>query len=119
MKYEIQADEDFLRVTVSGRESDEPPSHICKAVLAASTQLKRPRILIELDQKTPLSPVSQYQLVSRLPDLGLTDGQRIAIVHRREEMQRANQFIDTVGANRGVQIRNFPNTEAAKDWLRS
>ena len=119
MKYEIQADEEFLRVTVSGRESDEPPSHVCKAVLAASSSLKRPRILIELDQKTPLSPVSQYQLVSRLPDLGLTDQQRIAIVHQREEMQRANQFIDTVGANRGVQIRNFPSAEAAKDWLRS
>jgi len=119
MKYEIQADEEFLRVTLSGRESDEPPSHVCKAVLAASTKLKRPRILIELDQKTPLSPVSQYQLVSRLPDLGFSGDHRIALVHRREELQRANQFIDTVGANRGVQIRNFPSAEAAKDWLRS
>ena len=119
MKYEIQADEEFLRVTVSGRESDEPPSQVCKAVLAASQQLRRPRILIELDQKTPLSPVSQYQLVARLPDLGFSGDHRIALVHRREEMQRANQFIDTVGANRGVQIRNFPSAEAAKDWLRS
>ena len=119
MKYEIQVDEEFLRVTMSGRESDEPPSHVCKAVLAASQQLKRPRILIELDQKAPLSPVSQYQLVSRLPDIGFNGEHRIAIVHRREEQQRANQFIDTVGANRGVHIRNFPSAEAAKDWLRS
>ena len=92
---------------------------MCKVVLAESKRLQRTRILIELDQKTPLSPVSQYQLVSRLPELGLTESQRIALVHRREEMQRANQFIDTVGANRGVQIRNFPSAEAAKDWLRS
>ena len=119
MKYEIQADDEFLRVTMSGRESDEPPSHVCKAVFAASTNLKRPRILIELDQKTPLSPVSQYQLVTRLPEIGFNGEHRIAIVHQREEMQRANQFIDTVGANRGVQIRNFPSAEAAKDWLRS
>ena len=119
MKYSIQADEEFLRVSVAGREDDEPPSDVCKVVLAESKRLQRPRILIELDQKTPLSPVSQYQLVSRLPELGLTESQRIALVHRREEMQRANQFIDTVGANRGVQIRNFPSTEAAKDWLRS
>ena len=78
MKYEIQVDEEFLRVTMSGRESDEPPSHVCKAVLAASQQLKRPRILIELDQKAPLSPVSQYQLVSRLPDIGFNGEHRIA-----------------------------------------
>ena len=119
MKYSIQADEEFLRVSVSGRESDEPPSDVCKVVLAESRRLQRPRILIELDQKTPLSPVSQYQLVSRLPELGLTERQRIALVHRREAMQHANQFIDTVAANRGVQIRNFPSAEAAIDWLRS
>ena len=119
MKYEIQADDEFLRVTMSGRESDEPPSHVCKAVLAASARLNRPRILIELDQKVPLSPVSQYQLVSRLPEIGFNREHRIAIVHRLEEQQRANQFIDTVGANRAVNIRNFPSAEAAKDWLRS
>ena len=119
MKYSFQADEEFLHVSVSGRESDEPPSDVCKVILAESKRLQRPRILIELDQKAPLSPVSQYQLVSRLPQLGLSEEQRIALVHRREEMQRANQFIDTVAANRGVQIRNFPSAEAAKDWLRS
>jgi hypothetical protein len=88
-------------------------------VLAESSRLGRPRILIELDQRAPLSPVSQYQLVSRLPELGLTPQQRIALVHQREEHQRANQFIDTVGANRGINIRNFPDAETAKDWLRS
>jgi hypothetical protein len=40
-------------------------------------------------------------------------------VHKREEHQRANQYIDTVGENRGVPVRNFPSAEAAKDWLRS
>jgi len=116
VKYSIQADEEFLRVTLSGRDSDEPPSHVCKVVLAESARLKRPRILIELDQQVPLSPVSQYQLVSALR---LTPEQRIALVHRREEHQRANQYIDTVGESRGVPVRNFPSAEAAKDWLRS
>ena len=66
MKYSIKADDEFLRVSVSGRESDEPPSDVCKVVLMESRRLQRPRILIELDQKAPLSPVSQYQLVTRL-----------------------------------------------------
>ena len=119
MKYAIEAGDEFLHVTVSGREGDEAPSHLCKMVIAESARLKRPRILIELDQKAALSPVSQYQLVSRLPELGLTAEQRIALVHKREEQQKANQYIDTVGAARGVNVRNFPSAEAAKDWLRS
>lgn len=119
MKYEIRADEEFLRVKMSGRETDEPPSHVCKVVLMESARLQRPRILIELDQAVPLSPVSQYQLVSRLPQLGLTDAHRIALVHRTAHMQRANEFINTVAWNRSLKVRNFPDAESAKTWLRA
>ena len=119
MRYVIEADAEFLRVTVSGRKDDEPPSHVCKVVLMESARLQRPRILIELDQEVPLSPVSQYQLVSRLPELGLTDGHRVALVHRTAEMQRANEFINTVAGNRALNVRSFPDAEAAKIWLRA
>ncbi|HWI37334.1 MAG TPA: hypothetical protein VNU64_12840 [Burkholderiales bacterium] len=119
MKYAIEADAEFLRVTVSGRKDDEPPSHVCKVVLMESERLQRPRILVELDQEVPLSPVSQYQLVSRLPELGLTDAHRIALVHRTAEMQRANEFINTVAWNRALNVRSFPDADAAKIWLRA
>lgn len=119
MEFEIRADDEFLRVKMCGRNSDEPPSHACKVVLMESARLERPRILIELDQAVPLSPVSQYQLVSRLPELGLTDGHRIALVHRTAQMQRANEFINTVAWNRSLNVRSFPDAESAKIWLRA
>ena len=119
MKYAIRADDEFLRVTMSGRQDDEPPSHVCKVVLLESARLKRSRILIELDQAVPLSPLSQYQLVSRLPELGLTDTHRIALVHRSKEMRRANEFINTVAWNRSLNVRSFPDTDAAEIWLRA
>ena len=101
MKYSIHAAAEFLRVTMSGRQDDEPPSHVCKVVLLESARLQRPRILIELDQAARLSPVSQYRLVTRLPELGLTENHRIALVHKRD-----------------VNVRNFADAEAAKQWLR-
>ena len=119
MQYSIKADEEFLRVTFSGREADEPPSHVCKVVLLESARLQRPRILIELDQKAPLSLLSKHQLISRLPEIGLTDAHRIALVHRTEAMQQANQYINTVASNRTLNVRNFPDTESAKHWLRT
>ena len=119
MKYAIEADAEFLRVTISGRKDDEPPSHVCKVVLMESARLRRSRILIELDQEVPLSPVSQYQLVSRLPELGLTDAHRIALVHRTAAMRHANEFINTVAWNRSLNVRSFPDAEAAKIWLRA
>lgn len=39
---------------------------------------------------------------------------RIAVVYRREEMDR---FMETVAANRGLNIRLFDNMEEAQAWL--
>jgi hypothetical protein len=119
LKYSIAADEEFLRVTMSGRKDDEPPSHVCKVVLMESARLQRPRILIELDQQAPLSILSQHQLITRLPELGLTPAHRIALVHRRPDLQQANEYINTVAGNRSLNVRNFPDTESAIAWLRA
>lgn len=119
MEHSIEADKEFLRVRVSGRDTNTPPSEVCAEVLRESTRLGLMRILIELDQKFPLSPASQYQLVTKLPEIGLTRKHRIALVHRKPEAQKANEFIDVVAANRGIQMRNFPSVEEATAWLRT
>ncbi len=118
MQFTIDADDEFLRVKVSGRDADRPPSEVCAAVLSESAKLGRDRILIELDQKSPLSATSQFQLVTRLPELGFTPRHRIALVHSTPEMHEANQFINLIAENRGIQVRNFQGVEIAKDWLR-
>jgi len=118
MEYTIDSDEEFLRVTVSGRDGDRPPSEVCAAVLDESRKRGRDRILIELDQKAPLSPTSQFALVTKLPQIGFTAAHRIALVHRTAQMQDANQFINLVARNHGVMVRNFPGVEHAKAWLR-
>jgi hypothetical protein len=118
LQYQIEADEEFLRVTMSGRDTDQPPSHVCAEVLAESRKRNRKRILIELDQKFPLSPTSQYQLVSNLRKLGFTADERIALVHRTPEAQNANHFVNLLARNHGVMVRNFTGVELAKDWLR-
>jgi hypothetical protein len=118
MKYSIEADGEFLRVKVSGRDSDEPPSDVCAVIYKQSRSLGRNRILIELDQKRPLSPTSQLMLVNRLPQIGFTPQDRIAVVHRAPEMQRDNELLNTIAANRGVMVRSFRSVEDAGAWLR-
>jgi hypothetical protein len=118
MHYTFDADEEFLRVSLSGRDVDRPPSEVCAAVLEESRKRGRDRILIELDQKFPLSPGNQFALVTRLPELGFTQQHRIALVHRTAQMQEANQFINLVARNHGVMVRNFAGIESAKTWLR-
>jgi hypothetical protein len=119
MEYTIGADPEFLRVSVSGRDSDTPPSALCAQVFAESGRLERPRILIELDQKFPLSLASQQRLIDELPRIGFTTEHSIALVHRTPVAQMANQYIDMLAERRELSVRNFRYVEEAKEWLRS
>ena len=119
MEYTIGADADFLRVTASGRDTDTPPSAFCAAVLSQSIKLGRMRILIELDQKFPLSLRSQTELIENLPKLGFTPEHSIALVHRTPVGQMANRFIDVIAAERNLMVRTFPDVESATAWLRT
>ena len=118
MEYSITADTEFLRVKVSGRDSDHPPSDVCALIYRESESAGRPRILIELDQQFPLSPTSQHQLVTRLPSIGFGHKHRIALVHQTDDARKANDFINVVAENRGVNVRNFPSLDDAIGWLR-
>jgi len=119
MNCTIRPDGDLLRAHIWGRETDNPPSHICKAILEESRKHGLKRILIELSQARPLSDASQYLLVEKLPALGLTQEHRIALVHHTPGLYEASDMIDLVARNRGINVRNFPDARSATEWLRS
>ena len=117
--YTIRPDGDLLRAHIWGRESDDPPSQICRVILGECRRHGLKRILIELNQKRPLSGVSQYLLVEKLPALGLTHEHRIALVHHTPGLHEANQMIDLVARNRSINVRNFRDVRSAIEWLHS
>ena len=119
MEYAIGADPEFLRVLVTGRDTDVAPSALCAQVFAESERLERPLILIELDQKFPLSLKSQQELIDALPKIGFTPEHSIALVHKTPVAQMANQYIDMLAERRALAVRNFRDVEQAKKWLRS
>jgi hypothetical protein len=119
MNYTIRADGDLLRAHIWDRETDNPPSHICKAILEEGRKHGLKRILIELNQRRPLSGASQYLLVEKLPALGLTYEHRIALVHNTPGLYEANDMIDLVARNRGINVRNFQDVRSATEWLHS
>ena len=117
--YTIRADGDLLRAQMWGRENDNPPSHVCRAILEESRKHGLKLILIELNQKRPLSGVSQYLLVEKLPSLGLTHEHRIALVHHTPGLHEAYEMIDLVARNRNINVRTFRDVPSATEWLRS
>jgi hypothetical protein len=117
--YSIREDEEFLHVRASGRDTDAPPFELCAAVLGESIRHGRMRILIELDQKIPLSPASQSDLVENLRKIGFTAAHSIAMVHRTPVAQMAARFIDVMASEQDLVVRNFADVESARAWLRT
>jgi shikimate 5-dehydrogenase len=117
MEYSITAEEGLIRARVWGRTADEPPSHVCKAVLAEANRLGIKRILVELTQKVALSGSSQFHLVVNLTSLGMTPHHRIALVHHTPGLHEANDMVDLAASNRGLNVRSFPSVDSALAWL--
>jgi hypothetical protein len=91
---------------------------VCGLILDESRKHGLKLILVELTQERPLSALSQYLLVEKLPQLGLTHEHRIALVHHTPGLFEANSMIDLVAENRGINVRNFRDLHSATQWLR-
>ena len=117
MEYTIYAEPNLLKAEVRTGDSNQPPPFLCKEILAESNRLGLRRILVELTQKVPLSGVTQFHLVERLPSLGMTHEHRIALVHLTPGFFEANELIGIVAENRGINVRNFMDVDTALAWL--
>ena len=118
MEYTVSPEQNVLRVRAWGRETrDLPPSSICQTILDEAKRLGLTRILIELTHKVALSGVAQFQIVDRLPSMGMTPLHRIALVHHTAGLREQSDMIDMAAGNRGLNVRNFPDVDSALAWL--
>ncbi|HEX2567437.1 MAG TPA: hypothetical protein VHN19_11105 [Burkholderiales bacterium] len=117
MQFTLEPKADLLHAKVWGRDTTRPPFQVCEAIMTEARRLGLKRILIELSQKVPLSGTGQFMLVERLPSLGLTPEHRIALVHHTPGFFEANDMIDMVAENRGLNVKNFRDVGAALAWL--
>jgi len=117
MEFTIAAEDGLLRARVWGREAQQAPTQVCDAMFAEASRLGLTRILVELTQKVALSAVNQFQLIERLPSIGVTPQHRIALVHHTPGFCEANGMIATAAGNRGLSVQNFRDVDSALAWL--
>jgi hypothetical protein len=117
MEYTMTADGNLLRASAWDRDTPQPPSQLCAAILAEANRLGLTRILLELKQKVVLSGISQFHLIDNLPSLGATPQHRIALVHHTPGFYQASDMIALVAGNRGLNVKNFPDVDSAVAWL--
>jgi hypothetical protein len=119
MRYEVRFDPDWAcLVTVEGEYGLELAHHILAELRGAT--LRHPTAPILIDTRTAnttLTATDTYDLGQRLREQGVATTVRMAIVNEpRPDFNRA-AFLEEIGRNRGLQIRNFHEMTPAVAWL--
>jgi len=117
MEYTMYEENAMLRVRAWGRDTPRMPAPACAAILGEARRLGLKRILVELEQKVPLSGTGQYEMIDRMPALGITPQHRIALVHHTPGLYEASDLLETAAVNRGLNVKNFRDLHAALAWL--
>ncbi|HUK04719.1 MAG TPA: hypothetical protein VLV90_06530 [Burkholderiales bacterium] len=117
MEYTITAAQALLHVHAWGRETTKFPLPACTAILDELMRLGLKRVLVELRQKVALSGVAQFEMVDRMRALGITPDHRIALVHYTPGLYEASDMLELAAGNRGLNVKNFRDREAALAWL--
>jgi hypothetical protein len=120
MRYTVERQEGYLHASVHGRDTADEMREFLLAVHAACRTHELPRILIS---------VRQSRAVFRPEDYGL-DGEKrgyasalvsaacqIAIVGDTDEVNTANEYIEVVARQQGMNVRAFRDERSARRWL--
>ncbi|MBS1241945.1 MAG: hypothetical protein H6R40_1372 [Gemmatimonadetes bacterium] len=120
MRYEVRFDPDsgFVCVTVEGEYGLERAHHILAELRAAT--LRHPTAPILIDTRaanTTMTATDTYDLGQRLREEGVATTVRMAIVNEPGRDFNRASFLEEIGRNRGLQIRNFHEMPPAMAWL--
>ena len=118
MRFSIEPSEGYLYAVVYGRDTTEQMREFLLAVQAACAQHAMPKILISVRQSRAVFKPEEYGLAEDGYVRGLlTPACQIAVLGDTHEVNAANEYIEMVARQRGVNVRAFRDERAALRWL--
>ena len=116
MRYTIENRDGYLHAAVYGRDTAEQMREFLLAVHAACRSHDTPKILISVRQSRAVFRAQDYGLSGYANDL-VTPACQIALVGDTDEVNSANEYIEVVARQQGVNVRAFRDEQAARRWL--
>ena len=118
MRYAIERRDGYLHAELHGRDTAEQMREFLLAVQAACQQHHVPRILISLRQSRAVFRPEEYGLEANGYARGLLSAEcQIAVLGDTHEVNAANEYIEMVARQQGVNLRAFRDERAALRWL--
>src|SRR5882672_12645310 len=118
MLCEIAVEPDYLKAELFNRHTVEETRDALAAIAAEARKHERSQILISVHASRPLFRVEQYGIPDYFKALGDILKYRIALTGDSDDLRLSQQYIELLARRSGVNVRSFPNEEAALSWLR-
>jgi hypothetical protein len=116
MRFAIEPREGYLHAALFGRDTAEEMRDFLLALHAACQQHATPRILISIRQSRAVFKPEDYGLSGYVNGL-VTPACQIALVGDTSEVNTANEYIEMVARQQGVNVRAFRDEAAALRWM--
>ena len=115
----IQDEPRFLHVVVTGQNSGHAVRAYLIDIIALCTARGASHLLIEENLAGPsLDSVEVFAALHAALEHGPTATRYVAVVDTNPGHDPAlMRFAETIGVNRGVNVRTFPGVSAAAQWL--
>jgi|SRR5712691_12121696 len=119
MLCEITVGPGYLKADLFNRQTAEEARDALAAIAAEARKHACSQILISVHASRPLFKVEQYGLPDYFGESGeVSKKYRIALTADSDELRLSQQYIELLARRNGVNVRSFPNEEAALSWFR-
>jgi hypothetical protein len=118
MLCEITVGPGYLRADLFNRQTAEEARDALAAIAAEARKHACSQILISVHTSRPLFKVEQYELPDYFRGLGEILKYRIAMTGDSDELRLSQQYIELLARRNGINVRSFPNEEAALSWFK-
>ena len=116
MKYSIEAREGHLHAALYERDTADEMREFQLAVHAACQQHAQPKILISVRRSRAMFKPEDYGLNSYVTEL-VTPACQVALVGDTGDLNAANEYIELVARQQGINVRAFRDERSALRWL--
>jgi hypothetical protein len=117
MLCEITVKPSYLKADLFNRQTAEEARDALAAIAAEARRHARSQILISVHASRPLFKVEQYGLPDYFKGRGEVLKYRIALTGDSDELRLSQQYVELLARRNGVNVRSFPNEQAALSWL--
>ena len=119
MLYRISIEADYLKADLFNRTTVKETQEFFDIVATSALDHRRTRILISVRASSPVFAVDRSGFFTHFRSVSVDPSHKIALVADTEELQFSHQYIEELGRQQGINVKNFRDERSGLAWFKA